>query len=48
MDNNIYYKHTNIYIDMNDTSRDISSWKCRNVLFWQISTWQEQAQNRKT
>ena len=35
MDNNILYKI--FYGDMNDTS----SWKCRNVLFWQISTWQE-------
>ena len=36
MHNNISNNYTNHYRDMNDTSRDISSWKCRNVLFWQI------------
>ena len=32
MDNNIYNKYIIFYKDMNDTSRDISSWKCRNVI----------------
>ena len=47
MDNNTYYTYFFLN-DVNDTSRDISSWKYRNVLFCKLALDKRQAQNRKT